>query len=123
MARFRSPKTSRGEQKMNTKSGRLFNRLNQVRRAGGEAFTLIELLVVIAIIAIIATLLLPALSPSKPKGQSATCLSNLRQHILGWTLYAGDNKDRLAGSISVRRINQPGSGVLGNANKDGTAGN
>ncbi len=89
-------------------------------------FTLIELLVVIAIIAIIAIiagLLLPALSRAKAKGQSAVCQSNLKQLILGWTLYADDNDDRLAGSISVGRVNQPGSWVLGNAKQDRTTSN
>ena len=83
---------------------------------------------VIAIIAILAALLLPALSRAKAKGQSAVCQSNLRQLMLGWTLYAGDNDDRLAGSISVSAanqpfVNQPGSWVLGNARQDRTASN
>jgi prepilin-type N-terminal cleavage/methylation domain-containing protein/prepilin-type processing-associated H-X9-DG protein len=93
------------------------------RRCHRIAFTLIELLVVIAIIAILAGLLLPALSRAKAKGQSAVCQSNLKQLMLGWTQYATDNDDRLAGSISVGQVNQPGSWVLGNAKQDRTTSN
>ena len=93
------------------------------KRRYKRAFTLLELLVVIAIIAILAGLLLPVLSQAKVKGQSAVCQSNLKQLILGWILYATDNEDRLAGSISVNWVNQPGSWVLGNAKQDRTSSN
>jgi prepilin-type N-terminal cleavage/methylation domain-containing protein/prepilin-type processing-associated H-X9-DG protein len=59
------------------------------------AFTLIELLVVIAIIAILASMLLPTLSRAKETGYKARCISNEKQIVLAWTLYANENRDLL----------------------------
>jgi prepilin-type N-terminal cleavage/methylation domain-containing protein/prepilin-type processing-associated H-X9-DG protein len=80
---------------------------NSVGRA--SAFTLIELLVVIAIIAILAALLLPALARAKERSKGIQCMSNSRQILTGWVMYANDSQDQLV-------PNQPSGGITTNNN-------
>ena len=67
--------------------GRAKARCQERGERGKAAFTLIELLVVIAIIAILAAMLLSALNRAKIAADSAGCKSNLRQLLIGVSLY------------------------------------
>jgi prepilin-type N-terminal cleavage/methylation domain-containing protein/prepilin-type processing-associated H-X9-DG protein len=59
-----------------------------VRRPNG--FTLIELLVVIAIIAILAAILFPVFAQAREKARQISCLSNVKQLLLAFKMYAQD---------------------------------
>ena len=60
-----------------------------------RAFTLIELLVVIGIIAVLMAILLPLLGHARASSQSTACLSNLRNIMQAFNLYANDNQQHL----------------------------
>ena len=77
-------------------------------RREAAAFTLVELIVVIAIIATLASLLLPALTRAKAKAQGALCLSNFKQMVLGWSMYASDYDERLVYNLDADHASRSG---------------
>lgn len=62
-----------------------------------RGFTLIELLVVIAIIAILAAILFPVFARAREKARQTSCLSNVKQLVLGVMMYAQDYDESLPG--------------------------
>ena len=58
-------------------------------------FTLIELLVVIAIIAILAAILFPVFAKAREKARQTSCSSNMKQILLGWSMYCQDYDERI----------------------------
>jgi prepilin-type N-terminal cleavage/methylation domain-containing protein/prepilin-type processing-associated H-X9-DG protein len=65
-----------------------------------RAFTLIELLVVIAIIAILMAILIPTLNRAREQGKRISCMSNLKQLMLAWDMYASDNDGKIVFAIT-----------------------
>jgi type II secretory pathway pseudopilin PulG len=59
-------------------------------RFSRSCFSLVELLVVVGIIALLAGILLPALNNARRQAYMTSCMSNLRQLSMGWTMYRGD---------------------------------
>ena len=78
-----------------------------------KAFTLIELLVVIAIIAILAAILFPVFAQAREKARGISCVSNMKQIVLGLTMYNQDNDESMPTAFpAIPPINGGGAGVM-----------
>jgi prepilin-type N-terminal cleavage/methylation domain-containing protein len=58
-----------------------------------KPFTLIELLIVVAIIGILVSILAPSLSEAREKARIAVCMSNQKQLVTAYQLYATTNRN------------------------------
>ena len=59
------------------------------------------MLTVIAIIAVLAALVLPVFSRARERARAIICLSNTRQLLQAWQIYAGDNDERLPFNLGM----------------------
>ena len=66
-----------------------------------SAFTLIELLVVIAIIGLLAAILFPVFGRVRENAKRSSCLSNMKQIMMGTVQYTQDNDERIPILVSV----------------------
>ncbi len=73
-----------------------------------QGFTLIELLVVIAIIAILAAILFPVFARAREKARQTSCLSNVKQLMLGVHMYAQDFDEYFVSSWYSGGLAYPG---------------
>jgi prepilin-type N-terminal cleavage/methylation domain-containing protein/prepilin-type processing-associated H-X9-DG protein len=80
--------------------------MSKVRRAR-RGFTLVELLVVIGIIALLVSILLPALNKAREDAKRVRCLSNQRQLVMAWQMYASDSKGHIVCSNTPPYPSQP----------------
>ena len=73
-----------------------------------QAFTLIELLVVIAVIAVLMGILMPALRAARELARGSNCMSNQRNLVLAYTMYADDNDSRIVrGHVDMSNLDSP----------------
>jgi prepilin-type N-terminal cleavage/methylation domain-containing protein len=71
------------------------HRATPISASSRHGFSLVELLVVIAVVSLLIGLLVPALHRARDSARLTTCRLNLRQLGIGWTMYAGDHKERV----------------------------
>jgi prepilin-type processing-associated H-X9-DG protein/prepilin-type N-terminal cleavage/methylation domain-containing protein len=66
-----------------------------VTRGRRQGFTLTELLTVIGLVTLLGSLLMPVMSKVRAASNNTSCLSNLRQMGVAWTMYVSESHGRL----------------------------
>jgi len=66
-----------------------------------RALTLTEVVVVVAVLVVLAALFLPALAAAKRKSSKLNCSSNIKQIVIAFRLWEGDNNDKYPMAVSV----------------------
>lgn len=89
-----------------------------------KAFTLIELLVVVAIIALLVAILLPAMARARETSRLSVSLSNHKQLIAAWMMYADDHKGRMVNGNTgtIAQGSAAGFTVVGERQEDAWVG-
>lgn len=78
-----------------------------------SGFTLVELLCVIGIIAVLTAALTPVIITAHRRGQSATCLSNVRQQSVALQAYTQDYDGNYPQAITVTFVHNEAKGGKG----------
>jgi prepilin-type processing-associated H-X9-DG protein len=71
-------------------------RAKRPKQQTGKAFTLTELLLVLLTVSFLAPLELLTVAASRPNTAAIHCQNNHRQLVMAWTLYADENRGKLA---------------------------
>ena len=82
-----------------------------------SCFTLIELLVVIATLTLLIAILLPSLQNSRQNAKSILCGSNIKQLVLGLTMYETEN-ETFPYAFDKSPLDPPPGGYAGNSAYD-----
>ena len=82
-----------------------------------SCFTLIELLVVIATVALLIAILLPSLQSSRQNAKAVLCGSNIKQLVLGLTMYETEN-ETFPYAFNKSPLDPPPGGYAGNSAYD-----
>lgn len=70
-----------------------------------RGFTLIELLVVISVVAVLMSILLPVLGKAQDSARQVRSQSNLRQILLGYTIYQNDHDGHVLYGLTPNTVN------------------